>query len=113
MTPDDPVPITASQADPVHVTVENDRERTYGRLIVTWLLPIATALLSTALCLSVSERNAQRGRESRAELQRTQCAIVVALDENYRDAPPTTDLGRRNASSMAQLRASLGCQPPN
>ena len=106
-----PVPITASQTEPVHVSVDQDPARQWGRLFITILLPILTAILSTALCLSVSERNAQRGRESRAELQRTQCAIVVALDENYRDAPPETELGQRNASSMRQLRQSLGCDP--
>jgi hypothetical protein len=83
----------------------------YGRLVVTWLVPIATAVLSTVLCLNVSARNAQRGREARSELQRTQCALVVAMDENYRDIPPVTELGKRNAGSMGQLRISLGCQP--
>jgi hypothetical protein len=107
---DEPVPVTASVQQPVTVRLEGETaDRRYGRLVVSWLLPVFTAILSTVLCLTVSERNAQRGREARAELQRTQCAIVVAQDDNYRDVPPQTELGRRNAASMAQLRVALGC----
>lgn len=110
-----PMPITASAGEPVHVTVEGatdrDRDRRWGTIVVAWILPLLTAVLSTVLCLSVSARNAERGRAARAELQRTQCAIVITLDENYRAVPATTPTGVRNAASMAQLRQSLGCEP--
>lgn len=97
---------------PVHVRLDGgDPERTYGRFVVSWLLPVLTAILSTTLCLSVSHANAQRGRAARADLQRTVCAIVVAQDDNYRASPPTTGAGKRNAVSMSQLRVTLGCEP--
>jgi hypothetical protein len=88
-----------------------DPARRWGLVVTAVVLPVMTAILSTVLCLSVSARNADRGRSARADLQRTQCAIVVALDENNRDVPPKTELGRRNAQSMSQLRSSLGCDP--
>lgn len=91
--------------------MSEDLDRRIGRLIVTWLLPVLSAALSAALCLSVSERNADRGKAARADLQRTVCSLITALDDNYSDLPPTTELGRRNAATMSQLRTVLGCEP--
>lgn len=112
--------VVVSVSDPIRVTADPDRPlATEVRVgFGSWPFIIAVgssllgAILATVLCLNVSERNAQRGRESRAELLRTQCALIVSLDDNYRDLPPTTELGRRNAATMTQLRTSLGCAPP-
>ena len=72
---------------------------------------LLSAGLAVALSLSVSARNVQRGVAAREELQRTQCAIIIALDENYRQAPPPNETGKLQARSMSQLRTALGCPP--
>jgi hypothetical protein len=91
--------------------VSDDPDRRVGRLLATYGLPFASSALTIALCLGVSARNAERGRAARTDLQRTQCALIVSLDDNYRDSVLTTDIARRNAATMAQLRTSLGCDP--
>lgn len=95
--------------------VERDDRRIWP-IVVSVGASVLSAILAATLCLTISARNAERGREARAQLvavqkqqQASVCAIVVALDDNYNDSPPTTDLGRRNAASMDQLRVALGC----
>lgn len=87
-------------------------------VISAFLMSFLTAALATALCLAVSDRNAQRGIQQRQQLQvqaREQhqaiCAILIALDDNAQLDPPTTDLGRSNAKTYASLRVSQGCPP--
>lgn len=80
---------------------------------------VLSAILATTLCLTVSARNAERGREARRELQEQNariknsvCGIVVALDNNYRENPPPSQLGQDNAQDLRELRVVLGCPPP-
>jgi len=90
--------------------VQHD-DRRWWPVAVSVGTSVLSAVLAAALCLTVSWRNAERGRDARTELIRSVCAIVVTLDDNYSDTPPETELGRRNAASMAQLRVALGCPP--
>jgi hypothetical protein len=117
------MPPLGERDNPMHITSDDDRsgevqtvlverdDRRWWPLAVSVGASVLSAILAAVLCLSVSERNAQRGREARAELTAQVCAIVVALDENYRSAPPATPVGKRNAASMSQLRVALGCPP--
>jgi Flp pilus assembly pilin Flp len=40
---------------------------------------------------------------------RNWCSLVVTLDDAYRQQPPQSDLGRKIAADMHQLRARLHC----
>ncbi len=96
---------------PDEVLVVEREDRRWWPIAVSVGTSVLSAILATVLCLTIQARNAQRGREARLELQRSVCAIVVSLDDNYRDVPPATELGRANAVSMSELRVSLGCPP--
>lgn len=100
----------------VHV-VEND-DRRWWPIVVSVGSAVMSAVLSTTLCLTVSERNARHGREQRIELQESQarqhaalCALIVSLDDNYRSNPLPTELSKKNAQSVADQRALQGCPP--
>lgn len=104
--------MTTSPNDPfegasVELTVTSDSR--WWPVAVSVGSSVLSAVLAATLCLTVSARNAEEGRDARRQMTADVCAIVVAQDDNYHDSPPTTDLGRRNAASMRQLRISLGC----
>lgn len=40
---------------------------------------------------------------------RNWCSLVTNLDDAYRQNPPNTDLGRKIAADMHNLRVRLGC----
>lgn len=103
----DPDPETSGE---IVTLVERD-DRRWWPIVVSVGSSVGSAVLATLLCLSVSARNADRGRESRRALQTQVCSIVITLDDNYREAPPTTEIGKRNAVSMSRLRVALGCPP--
>ena len=60
---------------------------------------------------SVVQRQAERRTEAeRAESDRRWCALLVELDNAYRIPPgPTTEVGRKVAAEIHQLRISFGC----
>ena len=93
------------------ILVEHD-DRRWWPLVISVGASVLSSVLAAALCLTVTANNRDRGIEARKELQRQVCLIVVSLDDNYRESPPATDLGRLNATSMRQLRTTLGCEPP-
>ena len=93
----------------LHV-VENDDRRWWPYLVAIGSSVIGS-VFSVLIALHAQSEGAQRGRDARADLQRQVCAVVVALDDNYHDNPPATPLGKDNATSLAQVRASLGCAP--
>jgi len=94
------------------------RERPWWPTAVTVGVSLASSALAVALCLSVSERNANRGIQQREQIKATAaqqhealCALLVALDDNARDVPPATKTGIANARTYASLRVSQGCPP--
>jgi hypothetical protein len=114
------------------VAVTDDPEETTGEILVVqhddrrwWPIVVSvgfsvlSAVLAGALAQSVSQRSAEREHEARVEIERVQreqhdslCAMIVALDDNYRDSPPSTELGRSNATALSALRVGEGCPPP-
>lgn len=57
----------------------------------------------------------QAGRiadDSVRQSERKLCDIVVLSDDAYRQTPPVTELGRKQAANFAKLRRDLGCPPP-
>jgi hypothetical protein len=79
---------------------------------------ILSAALAVTLCLNVSFRNAERGRDQRKIIQATAeqqrqalCALIISLDDNAALDRPVTELGKSNAKTYASLRVSQGCPP--
>lgn len=91
----------------IHVVEKDDRR--WWPIVVSVGASVLSAILAAALCLTVSARNAERGRDAQRQITAQMCALIVAFDDNYRSEPPTTDLGKRNALAVATLRVSLNC----
>lgn len=91
----------------IHIVEKDDRR--WWPLVVSVGSSVLSAILAAALCLTVSARNAERGRDARAALTAQMCALIVAFDDNYRSEPPATELGKKNAAAVAALRVSLSC----
>jgi hypothetical protein len=60
---------------------------------------------------SVVQRQAEKRTEAeRAESDRRWCSLLVELDNAYHTKPgPTTDVGRKVADEIHQLRIGFGC----
>lgn len=86
-------------------------DRRWWPLAVSVGASVLSAVLAASLALTVNARDADRERQSREELQRSVCSIVVTLNDNYAENEPATEVGRANAKSMADLRIALGCPP--
>lgn len=69
-------------------------------IVVSVGASLLSAILALVMALAV-----------RAESRRVACASIVAQDETYRDAPPSTPTGKVQAKKMRDLRANLGCAP--
>lgn len=68
------------------------------------VISVGASLLSATLALVMA-------LAVRAESRRVACASIVAQDETYREAPPSTPTGKVQAKKMRDLRANLGCGP--
>ncbi len=88
--------------------IEKD-DRRWWPLVVSVGASVLGALLAVGISLGVQQRSEQRDREAREMQRQSICALVVSLDDNYHSTPPTSDVGRKNAASPAQLRVALGC----
>lgn len=97
------------------VLVEREDQR-WWPLAVSVGSSVLSALLATTLVLIVSHRQVEQERFAREELRIAQeeqraalCALIVRWDDNARRRPPSTTLGKDNATAMAQLRQSYRC----
>lgn len=73
-----------------------------------YLIMIVTVICACAATLLTMRYLSDRAiRESESKL----CAIVILSDDTYRQNPPTTELGRKQAQNFSDLRKSLGCKP--
>lgn len=93
-------------------------DRDFWLRIVSYGISFLTAILATALCLSVQARADHRETVQREQLQRQAaqqhaalCAVIVGLDDNATEVPATTPLGIKNSKTYASLRVSQGCPP--
>jgi hypothetical protein len=68
------------------------------------------SLLSTFVAaLAVSVFSVVYSGQTAAENNRQWCELLTTLDTTYASTPPTTDLGKRVAKSINDLRESFGC----
>lgn len=88
--------------------IEKD-DRRWWPLVVSVGASVLSGVLAVGITLGVQQRSDQRDRDAREGQRQQICALVVALDDNYHSAPPTSEVGRRNAASLAQIRVALGC----
>jgi hypothetical protein len=110
--------VTEEEVNGERLTVLEAKERNWWPIAVAVGSSLLSAILSVSLCLSVSERNADRGRQQRQmlahqaeEQHQAICAILVSLDDNAAAVPPTTALGKAQARTYVSLRVSQGCPP--
>ena len=89
------------------IRIVNRDDRRWWPIVVSVGASVLAAILAAALCLTVAARNAREERELRAALTAQFCALVVAFDDNYRDSPPATELGRENAEDVRAIRTGL------
>ncbi len=88
---------------------EVEKERNWALI----LAPVLSSLLTAGLCILMLWLVAERSREDREEWKRAVCSIIVTQDDNYRENPPSTELGRENARDLQSLRKTRGCPPPH
>ncbi len=74
-------------------------------VLVTMLAAIAAGVNSVLYANRVGRVAEQHADQDARKL----CAIVVTLDNAYRQIPPTTAIGRQLADGMRRLRHDLGC----
>lgn len=79
--------------------------------IVMAFLACLVAAGGAVVYASVVQRQAeQRTEAERAESDRRWCSLLVELDNAYHTKPgPTTDVGRKVAAEIHQLRIDFGC----
>lgn len=83
-----------------HVYVRTSVEIKWWAMVVSVGASLASAALAIVMVVAV-----------RSESRRVACASIVAQDETYREAPPSTPTGKVQAKKMRDLRISLGCAP--
>lgn len=67
-----------------------------------WLVLVMTAVAGPGIAIGISVHN-QHASEAKL------CAVVTTANEAYRDTPPTTPAGIRQAANMEKLRDDLHC----
>lgn len=75
------------------------------------LIPLMASMGVLVVSLRVNERSIQRERAARLASERAFCGIIVLLDDQWHQVPPTTVSGRRLASAIAAARTVNHCPP--
>lgn len=102
-----------------------DEPETTGEILVVqhddrrwWPIAVSvgTSVVSAILAAALVQTWGARAQDEIERVQRDQhnslCAMIVALDDNYRESPPATELGRDNARDLSELRIAEGCPLP-
>lgn len=88
------------------------RSRLAARDMPRWylLVTIVASILVLSIC-GVGYTTYVDGKRASAEREadRNWCTLLTTLDEAYSSAPPTTELGRRVAKAIRDLRLRLDC----
>lgn len=92
--------LTSDDHPSEHVYVRTSVEIKWWAMVVSVGAAVLSAMLAIVMAVAV-----------RRDGRRTQCAIIVAMDETYREAPPSTPTGKVQARKMSELRDNLGCPP--
>lgn len=76
--------------------------RLWYALLVSFLACVAVAVGSVWYSRMTAE-DAQRRSDQRW------CALLSNLDETYKETPPQTPAGQKQAAEIARLRTQFGC----
>lgn len=75
--------------------------------LMSMFIGVAVSLGITLWYITVVDRQSDRDNEAN---DRKWCTLLVELDDAYSAGPrPTTEVGRRVADAIHQLRIDLGC----
>ena len=88
--------------------------RSYARfwyaIAVAFVAAAVVSVAGVAYTNYVQKQAGQRSTAERVDSDRRWCALLVDLDAAYQTAPgPTTELGRKVAAEIHNLRVSFGC----
>lgn len=67
------------------------------------------AILALVVAVLVGVNSIVYANSVERQSNRNWCSLVTNLDDAYRQQPPTSDLGRKIAADMHNLRVRLGC----
>ena len=81
---------------------KEDARRRRGRGAYFWIIMVVYMVAGPAFAIWVSVENTHRS-------ERKLCAVVVTGDDAYRQNPPVSPVGKRQAANMARLRHDFGC----
>lgn len=84
--------------------------RLWYALMVSFLACVVVAVGSVWYADVAAEKANARANAERAESDRRWCDLMAALDDAYKQNPPTTPAGLDIASKVHKLRVDLGCQ---
>lgn len=69
-----------------------------------WFVMVATVVLAAGSSILISVVLTQRS-------ERKLCAVVITSDDQWKQAPPIGEAGKKQAENMSNLRRDLGCPP--
>jgi hypothetical protein len=67
------------------------------------------AILALLVAAAVGVNSIIYANSVARQSNRNWCSLVANLDDAYHQQPPTTELGRKIAADMHNLRVRLGC----
>lgn len=86
--------------------------RFWYAIAVAFVACVVVAAGSVFYAMGVQRQAERRTRAERVESDRRWCALLVDLDDAYRTVPgPSTEVGRKVAAEIHNLRLSFGCPP--
>lgn len=80
------------------------------RLWYAVLVAFISAIVIAGVSIQYSNHTAQELRREQSENDRRWCALLDNIGDAYRDNPPTTPAGLRQANEVDKLRTEFGCQ---
>jgi hypothetical protein len=79
-------------------------------IVVAFIAVVAIAFASVIYTNHVQQQADKRSTAERAESDRRWCSLLTELDNAYKGPPaPTTEIGRKVAAEVHQLRESFRC----
>lgn len=65
---------------------------------------VVSVLVTAGAALYIADRSARRSEQR-------WCGLIATLDDAYSVSPPTTEIGRKLAQDIGELRQRFGCTP--
>lgn len=76
--------------------------RLWYALLVSFIACVAVAVASVVITVQLNDQQQRRSDQR-------WCALLSNLDDTYRQTPPMTEAGRRQAAEIHRLRVAFGC----